>query len=500
MIHLEHFAAFAELSRISATVAVAGVWQGIALAGAAALALRLVPRTTATARFVIWMAVLLGAALLPFLRLPVAAGMSAAGGAHHAVLRLGEGWSVVIAALWLAFSVFRLGQLVAQGARLRALWRGAQPVAVDSELAVLLTGVPLRRVALCVSQEVDRPSVIGFFSPRVLIPDWLYAQLSAPELFQIVLHEVEHLRRGDDWLNLLQKLSLALFPLNPALVWIERRLCSERELACDDGVLRVTLAPRVYATCLTTLAERRMLHRTAFSLSLGAIGASGSELARRVYRILNRQPGLSPVRARVVTALLAVGLAGFAAELARSPQLVSFAAPAQSLAAQSTMEPMSGLQMGRQRNVSFRSGDRPRMTLLKATMPAPPAATFAQPVARRKVHRVTQIDRQQIAPMQMATMQQPAATRPAETMVVMTTWTMATTTGVTSESGEARATMTMTEELIRDTAYPAYSGAARMTVSRSRRGQANAAIAPVHQVSPQYAAVPTDLGWLIVEL
>ena len=51
MIHLPQFAAFEELARISATVAVAGLWQGIALAGVAALALRLVPRTTATARF-----------------------------------------------------------------------------------------------------------------------------------------------------------------------------------------------------------------------------------------------------------------------------------------------------------------------------------------------------------------------------------------------------------------------------------------------------------------
>ena len=119
---------------------------------------------------------------------------------------------------------------------MRSLWRDARPVAVEAEIAALLATVPLRRVELCLSGEVDRPSVIGFFSPRVLIPEWLYAQLSAPELFQIVLHEVEHLRRADDWLNLLQKLSFALFPLNPALVWIERRLCSERELACDDGV------------------------------------------------------------------------------------------------------------------------------------------------------------------------------------------------------------------------------------------------------------------------
>ena len=52
------------------------------------------------------------------------------------------------------------------------------------------------------------------------------------------MHEMEHLRRGDDWTNLLQKAGLVFFPLNPASFWVERRLCAERELACDDCVLR----------------------------------------------------------------------------------------------------------------------------------------------------------------------------------------------------------------------------------------------------------------------
>ena len=109
-------------------------------------------------------------------------------------------------------------------------------------------------------------------------------RLTTAEFGQIVLHEVGHLRRGDDWINLLQKLSLVVVPLNPVLIWIERRLCLERELACDDDVLRLTKAPKAYATCLTNLAEQR-LGRRAAALSLGA-WEKRSELARRVHSIL----------------------------------------------------------------------------------------------------------------------------------------------------------------------------------------------------------------------
>ena len=118
------------------------------------------------------------------------------------------------------------------------------------------------RVTLCTTEMLDRPSVIGFLAPRILIPAWLLARLTAGELEQIVLHEAEHLRRGDDWTNLAQKLWLAAFPLNPALAWMEHRLCQQREMACDEGVVRITNAPRAYAACLASLAERGLERQT----------------------------------------------------------------------------------------------------------------------------------------------------------------------------------------------------------------------------------------------
>jgi beta-lactamase regulating signal transducer with metallopeptidase domain len=541
---LPAFEAIAQLSA-TATAAVAGLWQGIVLAAAAALALRLVPRTTATLRFFLWTAVLLGAAFLPFLRVPGAAHASATHAQTASLLHLGRAWSLAIAALWLAFSSFRLVQLAVQGIRLRALWRNAHPTPATPEIATLLATVPLRRVELCLSPEVDRPSVIGFFSPRILIPDWLFAQLTPPELFQIVLHEVEHLRRADDWLNLLQKFSLALFPLNPALVWIERRLCSERELACDDGVLRVTLAPRVYATCLTTLAERRLQyraeHRSAFSLSLGALGAFGalgrSELSRRVYSILNRQPSLSPARTRAVTAMLVVGLAGCAAELARSPQLVSFTAPTPTLQAKTTTAPSSptpqpwepsGLNShAGYQNVVFHSprnrradaAPQPRMTLLKATMPTAPtpstwsAATGASAAVKEPRAQMIQTTAR-TDPQPAAIARHRASQRLAQSFIVTTSWTMTETVtgspaeGTTGQPSEdpnsARPGITRMTVLLDRLPARTPERTPDQPTAPAREQAINQAQPPrrdqAYQVFPQYAAVPTDLGWVIVEL
>jgi hypothetical protein len=215
------------------------------------------------------------------------------------------------------------------------------------------------RVQICSSHDIDRPSVIGFFSPRILIPTHLAATLSAAQLEQIVLHEIGHLRRRDDWMNLLQKLVLAVMPLNPALAWVERRMCLERELACDDSVLARTRAPRAYAYCLTSLAESRLAHR-ATSLSLDAWGHR-SELSRRVESILAGSWRTNPRRVYTAAGVAFVVICGGAAGLSRCPQLVAFTpiAASQPPAATSAYSDLT-------RHITF-PASLPHATLVKAT-------------------------------------------------------------------------------------------------------------------------------------
>ena len=75
------------------------------------------------------------------------------------------------------------------------------------------------------------------------------------------MHELAHLRRRDDWTNLLQKILGALLFFHPAVWWIEKKLALEREMACDDLVLASTTSPRAYAECLVSLAEKSFLRR-----------------------------------------------------------------------------------------------------------------------------------------------------------------------------------------------------------------------------------------------
>jgi beta-lactamase regulating signal transducer with metallopeptidase domain len=271
-------------AQAAAPIAINALWQGAAVAAALSICLRFAPRVSSAHRFAAWAAGFAVVAGLPLL--PLISHLSAQLMAHltsasspasaaaltqpsvHPWLMLEARWSLAIAVLWAVASAFRAAELLSNSLRLRRLWKSATPI--KSETAASLAGLcGDHRITICTTGQLDRPSVIGFFAPRILIPGWLFPRLSREELEQVVLHEAEHLRRRDDWTNLLQKLCLVMFPLNPALVFLERRLCREREMACDEAVVRRTRAPRAYAACLASMAERG-LKRRAEALSLGA--------------------------------------------------------------------------------------------------------------------------------------------------------------------------------------------------------------------------------------
>ena len=376
-----HAVSLASAGAVSSLIG--AIWEGTVLAVGVFLCLRLLPRLSAASRSLVWLNLLLLLMLLhvlPALRTPQAS----ASGAHGWQIDLDPRWSLAIAGVWLLLSLWKAVQLIASAIHLHQLARRATPLGCDPGLEALLKLGPRgRAVELCTSEEVARPSVFGFFRPRILMPPLLAEKLSELELRQVVLHEMEHLRRADDWTNLLQKIALVLFPLNPVLAWVERRLCAERELACDDRVLLSHGARKAYAICLTRLAEYSMLRR-GLSLVLGAWDRR-PELARRVHRLLGRpQRGMGFWQARLATSCLIAGVLGGALALARSPQIVDFNAKDNvDVAArdhlphrlnggtmvQAGLEPASA-----DREINSRQGQSgPRLVPTKAVMPARPA-------------------------------------------------------------------------------------------------------------------------------
>ncbi|HIE28284.1 TPA: hypothetical protein EYP66_13450 [Candidatus Poribacteria bacterium] len=151
-----------------------------------------------------------------------------------------------------------------------------------------LKSIGIRRgVRLCGSHEIHAPMAIGLIKPVILIPRRLVDGLTDAEFDLVLLHELAHLKRWDDWTNFAQKLTEALLFFHPAVWWIGRRLYIEREIACDDWVVALSGESRSYAFCLTKLIEFGLwLRRPAV-----ATGAAWSKknITRRIEMLLDKK-------------------------------------------------------------------------------------------------------------------------------------------------------------------------------------------------------------------
>jgi len=366
------------LSAQAVAVLFSAIWEGAVLAACVALCLRVLPGLSAAARSLVWANVFLLLVLLHVLpslgrRWPTSAGL------HRSLFNLDPRWGIVVAGGWAVLSLWRGSQLVLEAIRSHGLAVRATPIRTDAALQTLLQvkrgGRTGRTAEFCTSVEIERPCVFGFNRPRILVPRGLLEQFTSEDLQQVVMHEMEHLRRADDWANLLQKTVLVLFPLNPVLLWVERRLCGERDLACDDRVLNSTGARKAYATCLTRMAEYSISCRS-LSLALGA-WEKRSELVRRIHRILRRPAKvIGRRRAAVLTVGLIAGVLAGAVALARSPQLLSF-----SPHPQSTMQAHSFRAAGLEEINAREFSGSPK--LVKAVMPQKPSQSPFSPQHRR---------------------------------------------------------------------------------------------------------------------
>src|SRR6185503_570151 len=125
------------------------------------------------------------------------------------------------------------------------------------------------------------PVTCGWTRPTVLLPSDA-AHWTDGDLRRALVHEIEHVRRGDWAVYLAARVACAVFWFHP-LVWIAlRQLCLEAERTCDDAVLQNAEGTE-YAEQLVQLARRMSSAPGAPVLAM----ASRSQLSTRITAILS---------------------------------------------------------------------------------------------------------------------------------------------------------------------------------------------------------------------
>ena len=167
---------------------------------------------------------------------PVVAEVSENASASHAELYC------ALTAIWLAgaFAVFAFWQF-----RHWRFTRGINADSVPATGSVAELSARLQRelgiagdVPLLVSGQAAGPGLLGILRPKIVLPPNLENRLKEEELAAVLLHELIHLRRRDNLWATARMMVCCLFWFHPLIWLIDRQLMGERELMCDESVIR----------------------------------------------------------------------------------------------------------------------------------------------------------------------------------------------------------------------------------------------------------------------
>ena len=325
--------------------------EGLLIALFAWVLLRVFRRQNSGTRFAVWFLALLAVASLPLLS-SFAAGRALVAARVSSLLEWGNPqpalvfpheWAVFVFVAWALGAGAGMLRLAAGLWRLGQLRRSCTPIVaaeLDPEVRKTIEGITKSEsfspsffggaaVTIATSKSVRVPSAIGFFKRTIVLPGWVLQEVPAEDLNVILLHELAHLRRWDEWTNLIQKIVRALFFFHPAVWWIEKQLSVEREMACDDEVLAQTENPHDYASCLVSLLEKSLTQRTLSGAGRGialvqAAVHRAREASQRLARILDKnRPGATRISKPAVAMVGVFSLVCLTA-LPQASQFVAF--------------------------------------------------------------------------------------------------------------------------------------------------------------------------------
>jgi uncharacterized protein (TIGR03435 family) len=156
--------------------------------------------------------------------------------------------------------------------RIRATVRAGTPIEVDFPTTVIS------------SPSFLEPGIFGIFPPVLLVPEGLFEHLTPEQWASVIAHELCHVRYRDNLIGLMQMFVEAVFWFHPLVWWIGKRIFQEREMACDEEVLRLGVEARTYAQGLLKVCELYLESPVACMA-----GVAGSNLRRRIERIMSKR-------------------------------------------------------------------------------------------------------------------------------------------------------------------------------------------------------------------
>jgi Tol biopolymer transport system component/beta-lactamase regulating signal transducer with metallopeptidase domain len=159
-----------------------------------------------------------------------------------------------------------------------------------------------RNVYLLTSPDIQIPFSTGIIRSYVIIPSDM--RISDDEMRMILIHELVHLKRFDNFVNIVCQISRAIMFFHPLYHLAIRELGLSSEQICDLYAVRLTGTREDYAQCLVDFSRVSAGFPVGFS-------ASRKSMSKRVKFILEGKEGYKMTKKKIVFMLLSFAIIVF---------------------------------------------------------------------------------------------------------------------------------------------------------------------------------------------
>lgn len=145
--------------------------------------------------------------------------------------------------------------------------------------------IGLKRIPEVYSTDaVTVPAAYRALRPRILIPIGFEDQVDPEEMQLILMHELLHIIRWDISVNVLVTMLQVLHWFNPFLICAFNHMRSDREMACDEMVLKLSHKDKQYQYGSLIIKLLRFGEKN-YPINMAGMSANKKNMKRRIYMI-----------------------------------------------------------------------------------------------------------------------------------------------------------------------------------------------------------------------
>lgn len=195
--------------------------------------------------------------------------------------------------LWVAGMPVMILFMIQSKIRLHHLEQSALPLQ-NPEVKLLyqkcMTEMQLQRTIPIYSTAFLRsPVMVGMFRPRIYLPIYLISDFEESDIRYILLHELQHYKHKDAFVNCLMNIATIVYWFNPIVRYALAQARTDREVACDTFVLQMLDTSDYIDYGNTLLNFAQQIPQSPISLAAG-IGGSTKQIRKRILNIASYKP------------------------------------------------------------------------------------------------------------------------------------------------------------------------------------------------------------------